>query len=704
MATLNERERKLNKFLTLYAPYRMVKYDKFNYEVLKNINTTVTHKGREHHRVNECIIMADTETSKTEGHETDVYDNYVIAWTISIRAAGCNIVTLYGSDPRSHIDTLIKISETMPGSETIVYYHNLSYDWTFLRKFYFEKCGYPTNQLNTKSHYPISINFENGLTIRDSLILAQRSLGKWADDLDVPDKKATGKWEYGKIRNQGGDFTDDELEYIEHDTLAGVECLDATRVSLNKHVSSMPYTATGIVREKFRKVAEQNDGRNWFLRQCLDFSLVELSEDAYHGGYTHQNRYLKSCVIDEVMTDGEPIECYDIASSYPFALISEKYPSSKFKPYNDCKPDVIIKACENYAFLFTIDLYDVKLKDKRTPMPLLQYSKAQYEINSLTDNGRIVKADFVRLSLCDVDLKLLADQYEWNDEFTICKNVYVTTKDYLPKWFTDFVYQLFHDKTMLKGGDPVLYALAKAMLNSCYGMCCQHVMQNNIIEDYITGEYNTEKCQNEENYQKYIDNKNTFLPYQIGIWCTSYAMKNLFELGECLDDVRTWIYSDTDSCYAWGWNKEKLNNYNKKRINLMASRGYAPIEHNGRLYHLGIVELDKVCAEFKGIHSKCYAYRDARGLHTTIAGVPKSGAECLKDDINNFGVGFTFPGAKTGKLTHSYIYNDEIKTDENSNLIGDSVDLSPCDYVVGDIFINWDSILCDEVTIQTYEE
>ena len=39
-------------------------------------------------------------------------------------------------------------------------------------------------------------------------------------------------------------------------------------------------------------------------------------------------------------------------------------------------------------------------------------------------------------------------------------------KDYLPRWFTDYVFECFTAKTMLKGGDPVAYALAKAKVNS----------------------------------------------------------------------------------------------------------------------------------------------------------------------------------------------------------------------------------------------
>lgn len=704
--TLTDRERELEHYLLEHVSYRMCTASEFDFAVLKKINTVVKRQGGHRYESNEVIIMADTETSKEPGHLCDVYENYLVAWTISIRAAGYNICTLYGSDPRSCIETIEKVHNGMRGNRTYIFFHNLSYDWTFLRRFFFERFGYPARQLNTKPHYPISIEFTNGIILRDSLILAQRNLAKWAQDLDVYDKKATGKWDYDKVRDQGGTFTDDELTYIEHDTLAGVECINATMQTLNKHVCTLPYTATGIVREAFRKVAKAHRGRDWFLRQCLDYDYVRLSEQCYHGGYTHQNRFKKRTVINQFITDGEPIQCYDIASSYPFALCSEKYPAENFTAIRDMSIEDILKASENYAFMFTADLYMVDLKDPLYPMPMLQYSKAHETINAEVDNGRIIKADYVQISLTEIDLKIFAMQYDYNKEHTICRDVIFAAKDYLPKWFTDFVYDNFQAKTQLKGGDPVLYAIAKAKLNSIYGMCVQHVMQDDIDEDYETGDYIRVVKQDEEAYQAYIDNKNTLLPYQIGIWCTCYAMKNLFELGACLKDVHHWIYSDTDSCFGYGWDKEKLDAYNQTRIDIMRQRGYDGIEHNGRKYYLGIVELDKQCQEFIGIHSKCYCYRDATSgkLKITVAGVPKSGAKCLKDNIKNFDVGFTFRGSDTGKLQHTYFYNP-IHTDDRGNVIGDSIDLSACDYLIGDInTVTWEDLITDEVEIQVYDE
>lgn len=699
----------LEQYLIEHNKYRICKSSDFDFGILRKIETLHRRAGGQKNRVNNIWIMADTETSKeSDALPGEPEENYLVAWTISLRAERQNIVTLYGSDPEGNVDTLVKIHESMRGTQTVVYYHNLSYDWVFLRRFLIDRLGEPVHQLNTKPHYPIYIEFSNGLVLKDSLILAQRSLDKWSKDLGVHDTKALGKWDYSKVRKQGDDFTADERTYIEHDTLAGVECLEAMARTLGDTVATMPYTATGIVRRNFRKTARNNRGRQWFKKQAFNYRDVWLSEHVYHGGYTHANRYFTNLVTRAGYdTNGEEIVCYDIASSYPFALISEKYPHEKFVPVPDCKPEEIINASAFWGYLFIVDLYKVELKDSTEPMPILQYSKALETINEITDNGRILKADYVKIALCDVDLCLLAKQYRWNEKFTICKNVRCAHKEYLPRWFTDFVYNLFYDKTQLKGGDPVLYALAKSQLNSCYGMCCQHVMQNDIVEDYETGEFTTTIRQSEDYYEKYLNNRNSFLPYQIGIYCTAYAVKNLFELGSCIGKSGVWLYSDTDSCFAYGWDLKKVKAYNDFRIAKMTARGYEGIEHNGKMYYLGIVEKDKVCTEFKAIHSKCYCYRDPEGeLHITVAGVPKKGVRCLNNDINNFRPGFIFRGTETGKLMHTYLFSDGIHTDKAGNRIGDSIDLSPCDYIVNTIEgATWEDVTTDEMEmVRTYED
>lgn len=694
-------------------------HHKYGLHYYKNVDFSLLSKicyrkrtGRgSNNSVNEVVIMGDTETSKKDRpyinkdrkskQKSIVYENHVVAWTISIRAYDMNIWTLYGHRPSEMVECIKLMLEAMPGDDTIMYFHNLAYDWTFLRRFLFREFGLPEKQLNTKSHYPILIKFENGLILKDSLILAQRNLEKWAKDLNVEHQKAKGKWDYDKIRNQfETTFTDDELEYIEHDTLAGVECIDAMLHALNKNIATMPYTATGIPREDVRNIAKENNGRNLFERICMTFEEYIIATMVYHGGFTHGNRHL----ID-VLVEGS-IQCRDFSSSYPFCMIAFKFPMGGFTKLSDKMSDFIIEQMDDYAFMFKLIAFNVRLKDDLVPMPALQHSKCVQVYNPIVDNGRVLKADYLEIYLTELDLDVIKDQYIW--EKHICTDVYAATKDYLPRWFTDYIFSLYEDKTKLKGGDAVLYALAKAKLNSVYGMCVQKCVRETIDENYQTGEYTvSEDYDPKELYEKYLKNYNSVLPYQWGVWVTAYAFHNIFKLGKCVDyeNGGEWIYTDTDSCYSNKWNLEKLEAYNDSCKEKLRANGYGPVIHNGREYWLGIAELDGTYTEYKTLGAKRYCGRSAEDgeLHITVAGVPKSGAKCLEDNIDNFTKGFVFPGAETGKLTHTYIYVDDIYIDENGNETGDSIDLSPCDYLLDSVaVIRWEDLVEEEIEVQVY--
>ena len=292
---IDERRKQKNSLIRLNSySFRFYKY--FDYSLFKHI-PKIYRSGKKGESYTDAVIMLDTETSKERAGE--VCENYVVAWTISIRALGMNIVTLYGTRPTELIWTLNKLLMNVKADNTIIYVHNLSYDWVFLRKFFLASYGTPEAQLNTKPHYPLFIRFANGLMLRDSLILAQRSLDKWAKDLDVDHKKACGYWDYDNVRIQGQRFTPDEKTYIEHDTLAGVECIDKTMNVLGKHIYSMLYTATGIPREAVQKLAKADGWRERFLKIVPDYDTQRILEYVFHGGYTHNNRHYCERVITE---------------------------------------------------------------------------------------------------------------------------------------------------------------------------------------------------------------------------------------------------------------------------------------------------------------------------------------------------------------------------------------------------------------------
>ena len=686
--------------LMIRHKYSLSFWKYYDYSVFRNI-MYLCRKGQDHKDTyNDVIIMLDTETSKEKAGE--VCENYIVAWTISIRAFNTNICTLYGQKPSECIECIGNLIMQMPGDKTVFYIHNLSYDWVFLRKFMMAKWGTPAHQLNVKSHYPIYIEFGNGIILKDSLILAQRKLEKWSQDMDAEHKKAVGLWDYDKVRMQDDFLNAAELTYIEHDTLSGVECIQKTMDALHKNICSMPYTATGIPREQVQKIGKENKAHDKFTRIVPEYETQLELEDVFHGGYVHNNRHFIERVIKSSMYG--LIYAFDFASSYPFTMLAYKFPMERFFVYGTAKPETILEASDKYAFIFKLIMIKPRLKDDFIAMPALQKSKLKKGVNIVEDNGRILCAAYTEIWLNETDLSVIMQQYDYDK--AICVNVKASKKDYLPRWFTDYIFETFKEKTQLKGGDAVLYSIAKAKLNSLYGMTVQKPIKETIEEDYITGKYDIpDDSDPKEIYEKYKKKYTSVLPYQIGVWVTSYAFRNLFRLGDCFE---TWLYSDTDSCYGLNPDMDKIKAYNDECIRIIKERGYGPVNYNGRDYHLGIAELDGIYSEFISVGAKRYACRDNETgkLKITVAGVPKKkGVKCLNDDLRNFHAGFIFDGNITGKMQHTYFQSEDITIDKNGNERADSIDLSKCDYKLDSVrSVDWERIFEEEIEVQVYEE
>lgn len=721
-----ELEKRRAEFVRTHLKYECVFWSEFDYDILDNImyRTKTGGNMKYYSKVtyNDCIIGIDTETSRIKSNQIPCV-NIVCAWTLSIRAMGFNWVTLWGRKPSELMMALEAILSHLEGEKTFCYIHNLAYDYVFLRKFLFKTFGNPKKVLNTKPHYPISIEFKNGLIIKDSLILAGVKLEKWADDLDVEHKKAVGFWDYDKLRTQEENYSERELTYIENDTLALVECIDKIISALKCNISSLPLTNTGILRNEIRRIGGENNARKKYEMQVLSFAQYLKCHKVFHGGFCHGNRYVLNRTIRK------NIKCYDFTSSYPFVMLAFKYPCERFTALpGDIDYKYILKTGTKYAYMFRLDLINVRLKDPFYPMPVISYNKCAHELalNAMQDNGRITSADAVSFYCNEQDLYLINQIYDF--DIARCSEVEFAKKDYLPRWFTDYIFELFIKKQELKGiPDKIVnYNLAKGKINSAYGCSVQRNITEDIIEDYISGEYKgsfdldpedperdtPEKIMalKEKSYNEYTSKLGTILPYQWGCWVCSYAQRNLFLLGECIkkdpeSPLYSWLYSDTDSIYAYDWDEEMIEAYNEICRRLLKANGYGPVTVNGKEYCLGVATLYGEYTEFRTLGAKRYVGRsiEDKELHITVAGVPKAGANCLKDNIELFYPGFIFKGTDTGKLTYYYIYQEDIKY-KNGIEIGDSIDLRPCDYELDLGKVDFNLLNKEEVVIQVYEE
>ena len=170
-------------------------------------------------------------------------------------------------------------------------------------------------------------------------------------------------------------------------------------------------------------------------------------------------------------------------------MVSEKYPMSQFKKCN-------IKRAENmltrFAYLLVVKFKNIKSKYYNN---FISFSKCRSIKNGRYDNGRVVSADELTITLTDIDFKIILESYSGTYEIL---ESYCSLYKYLPKTFIDFILEKYVVKTKLKNveGSEVNYALAKNSFNSLYGM----TVTNNIKDEAIfdKGEWRTRKLDNIE--------------------------------------------------------------------------------------------------------------------------------------------------------------------------------------------------------------
>lgn len=667
------------------AGYKIVYFKNFNYMCLFNGDFIRRSNAGHILQVYEKIITVDTETFVFD--KKDI--GYITDWSITIENECC----IYGNHVSDLVDTIDRIANTLHADKDHLvrfYVHNFPYDYMFIRNHMIQKWGKPDRSLASKTHRYIFMNWTSfGIEFRDSEILTQRSLERLCQDMSTTEK-AVGTWNYKKFRTPDSERSELEIKYVCIDTISLCKALRKYISDRGYTVANVPLTNTGFIRNRARAESRKDKKwRNHFLSMQLDLRQYKQLLDAYHGGYTHANRYYINKIITKSM------QCYDFASSYPSVICYKKYPMSNFTYTDALTLQDILELKEDYAFCGYLRLTNVHLK-KECPMPPMSFHKAKVCVfpeadagvqKSLyaenLDNGRIVNAEIVIYPFTDPDLEAILELYDYDSADVA--SVMRAKKDYLPEWLINYVMTLYFNKSTLKHSDPVLYAISKGELNGIYGMMVQRIIQQIFEEDFDTATWTSDIPEEKEQeiLDKFYKSRNSFLPFQWGCWVTAYAQENLYKLGSCCN---VWIYSDTDSVKGYDWNMNKLKAYNDEIIQISIERGVGLVEYKGEQFRLGIADFDGEYSEFITHGSKRYCYRDTEGLHITVAGVPKDGVYCLNDDITNFRKGFIFSNSKLfrdnfkknnpdkvpkWKLKTEYLINTDIK---NMTLYGSKIE------------------------------
>lgn len=572
------------------------------------------------------------------------------------------------------LDALKKVKKAYdisPNKRFVIYIHNLSYEFQFMKNYFEWEKVFSVD--NRKPLYAIA---KDGFEFRCSYLLSGYSLKVLGENLTkYKVEKLIGDLDYNLIRHSYTPLTEKEWGYILNDGLVVMAHIQEEIERLGS-LAKLPLTKTGYVRDLCRDKCLKGANRYDFTKLI---SLCTMSVDnykqlkrAYTGGFTHANAHY----VDKLYTK---VSSFDFTSSYPTVMVSEKFPMGKAIPRDVKTNDKDFYMCLNaYCCMFDIKFYNISSK-----VPFENYisiSRTSKTVNPIVNNGRIVEADSVELTLTEQDFFIIEKLYEWDRVEISNFNYY--KKMYLPKDLVMAILELYKDKTELKGvkGKEVEYLVAKGMINSIYGMSVTDPCKDESIYD---GEWRTEKSDLVYLINNYNCNKQRFLFYAWGVWVTAYSRRNLFS--GILEFKMDYLYSDTDSLKVINKEKHKkyIENYNKEiteKINKCLDYHGIPREMacpktiKGVSKPLGVWDYEGTYDRFKTLGAKRYMTENDGEITITIAGVNKNaGIKYLKHTYGSnenvfkaFEENLYFPSHYdcdgidengSGKLCHTYIDN-----------------------------------------------
>ena len=556
----------------------------------------------------------------------------------------------------------------------MIYVHNLSFEFTWLKGLYKFK---PDEVFSIESRKVLRCTMWEHFEIRCSYLLTNMNLDTFTKKMGVTHKLSGEEFNYNKKRYPWTDLTDKELEYCITDVKALVEALKVYYAIEGDNFYTIPYTSTGFVRRDVKR-AMRHYNRQDLLNMQPDYDIYCLLSEAFRGGNTHANRYYASTIMENITS-------YDRVSSYPDVQINELFPMSPWIREENVTAD---RACRiifkhKRAALMRVGFSNIRLKNPLWGCPYIPKHKCRNLGRHYNDNGRILWADWLEISIADPDFDIIMQEYDY-DSITFY-DFYHCRYGRLPKPLREEIQKFYRDKTELKGveGQELFYMLQKAKLNSIYGMSCQRSVRQTI--DFIDGAWVERDDPEPELLAK--NNAKAFLVYSWGVWTTAHARRELEKAINIVGPER-FVYCDTDSVKFIDDGKVSFNAYNESRKRDSIKNGGVAADPAGHNHYLGVYENEGTYKRFITMGAKKYAYEDAAGeLHITVAGVSKyKGAEELarRGGIEAFKEGFIWYDA--GGLES--VYNDdpevkEVTIDDHKLQIISNVLLRPSTYTLG---------------------
>ena len=620
--------------------------------------------GKSKRDLKDLVCAFDIETSNIPN--IDQASMYI--WQLQVDDLG----TIIGRTWDEYQQLLARVCDLLGENESIVFYvHNLSFEFQFLRGIYpFQ----PDEVFCMDSRKILYCSmFDGKIVYRCSYIHSNMSLSEYTKKMGVQHVKLSGAdFDYRETRYPWTPLTDEQIAYCIHDVRGLVEALKKEMEVDGDTLITIPLTSTGYVRRDAKRAMKQVS--HTLVPSILpDEKTFILLREAFRGGNTHANRYYAGRIITNVASA-------DRSSSYPDTQVNCEFPMSRFY----YKGEATMKELDRYinvldkAVVMRVALWGVRLRDPYWGAPYLARDKCRKIIEPTYDNGRILECKYCETTITDVDLRILLDEYDF-DNFKAF-DVAFARYGKLPRPLVEETINYYRKKTELKNveGQEIYYMKSKNKLNSIYGMMAQNPAKETIL--FKDNDYIKEDVPLGERLKD--ANRRAFLAYQWGCWVTAWARYRLEEGIKLAGD--NFVYCDTD-CVKYvqeiDWNP-----YNAKRIKDSIANGAYADDPAGVRHYMGVYEQEKTDQRFKTLGAKKYAFEQDGKTYITVAGVNKrlGGQELERfGGLDAFNEGFIFREA--GGMES--VYNDEpygyVNIDGHELYVGTNVLLRDSTYSLG---------------------
>lgn len=625
----------------------------------------------------------DIETSKIPVNSKDFTNvSYCYHWQIALNdyaIMGRSLETM-----QKFMEFLInRMTELRPKTKLFVFDANLGYEWQFC-KYYWNKIGI-TKLFAKEQRNPLMVEIKDTIVFREVIGLFGSSLAQIAKNY-CGVEKLVGDLDYDKIRVSETEMTQEEINYCIRD----VEILS---ILARKHVYEnymgknprLPWTQTGIVRDAIKRAlgknlsSERKKISSWMPTE-QEYELFRTK--LFKGGISGGNILLLNQKLKNVRGA-------DITSDYPYQMELQKFPMGRASV---CENDRFMS--DEKPYIAIIRFHKFKSRNAHALMSAhkaLNTKELKNNEETILDNNRIQYAEFVELTINDIEFNSLKQAYQW--EHMLIRKCWVFEEGYarLPKHIRDVCKDWYYKKQKLKStrSDTQEYRDAKAFVNSIFGMMCTALY----MEEFVFEEesLSIEPDMSSKTYQECCDY--LFLSPYWGFWITSHARAMLIDVICRFPSII--VQYDTDSVYFIddeSVESTRLKEYLAKRNKCMIVRNHIEFGKDPLMETLGTWDFTPHFKWFKGLGSKRYMYETTDGkIKTVVAGCRKGTiVDQFKDQdeyddiFEFFQDGMYIDKEHSRKLGSRYIDTPVIVNYKNGKLfIPSCLVLEPIDFTMG---------------------